>query len=186
MESRISYSLCVPSRQGMHLPQDSEVMKASEVARHVHHAGVLVHDDQAAGSHDRAHRLQRLVVDLDVQVLGRDAPARRPADLHGLERLAAGDAAADVEDDLAQRDAHGHLDEARRWRPCPVRAKTLVPLEFCVPMAEKLSAPSRMMWDDVRHGLHVVDDGRLLEKARDRRERRPRAAACRAGPPRKP
>ncbi len=28
MESRISYSLWVPSRQGMHLPQDSEVMKA--------------------------------------------------------------------------------------------------------------------------------------------------------------
>ena len=28
MESRISYSLCVPSRQGMHLPQDSLVMNA--------------------------------------------------------------------------------------------------------------------------------------------------------------
>ena len=28
-----------------------------------------------------------------------------------------------------------------------MRAKTFVPFEFAVPMAEKLSAPSRMMWE---------------------------------------
>ena len=37
-----------------------------------------------------------------VQVLGREAAAQRAAGLHGLELLAVEDAAADVEDDLAQ------------------------------------------------------------------------------------
>ena len=49
---------------------------------------------------------ERLVVDRHVEVLGRDAAARRAAGLDRLERPAVGDAAADVEDDLAQRDAH--------------------------------------------------------------------------------
>ena len=92
-------------------------------------------------------RLQRLVVDLDVQVLRRDAPAGGSADLHGLERLAVGDAAADVEDDLAQRDAHGHLDEARVHHLAgegeDLRALRVLPC----PWRQKLSAPSRMMWE---------------------------------------
>ncbi len=40
-----------------------------EELRHVHHAGVVVHHDQAARAHHRADRLQRLVVDVDVEVL---------------------------------------------------------------------------------------------------------------------
>ncbi len=47
-----------------------------------------------------------------VEPLGGDAAAGGAAGLDGLELLAAGDAAADVEDDLAQRRAHGHLDQA--------------------------------------------------------------------------
>ena len=39
-------------------------------------------------------------------------PPDGPADLDGLKLPAAFDAAADVVDDLAQRRAHGHLDEA--------------------------------------------------------------------------
>ena len=41
-----------------------------------------------------------------------DAAAGGAADLRGLELLAAGDAAADVVDDLAERHADGHLDQA--------------------------------------------------------------------------
>ena len=55
---------------------------------HVDHAAVLVHDDQAAGAHDRAQFGQRLVVQRDIEVLLGDAPARGPADLRGLELLA--------------------------------------------------------------------------------------------------
>ena len=39
-------------------------------------------------------------------------PPEGPPDLDRLESLAAGDAAADVEDDLPQGDAHGHFDQA--------------------------------------------------------------------------
>ena len=47
-----------------------------------------------------------------VHVLLGQAAAGRAADLHGLELFAVLDAAADVVDDLAQRRAHGHLDQA--------------------------------------------------------------------------
>ena len=52
-----------------------------EEARHVHHAGVLVHDDRAARAHDGAHLGDGLVVHGDVQVLLRHAAAAedRPA-----------------------------------------------------------------------------------------------------------
>ena len=41
-----------------------------------------------------------------------DAAAGRAAGLDGLELLAVGDAAADVEDDLAEGDPHGDFDQA--------------------------------------------------------------------------
>ena len=41
-----------------------------------------------------------------------DAAAGGAADLGRLELLAAGDAAADVVDQVAQRHAHGHFDQA--------------------------------------------------------------------------
>ena len=72
----------------------------------------LVHDDHAARTHDRADLGERLVVDGHVEVIGRDAPSRRSAGLHRLERATVDDAAADVEHDLAKRDAQRHLDEA--------------------------------------------------------------------------
>ena len=69
-----------------------------EVRGHVHHAGRLVHDDHAARAHDRADLAERLVVDGHVEELRGDAAAGGAAGLHGLERSAVGDAAADVED----------------------------------------------------------------------------------------
>ena len=55
---------------------------------------------------------ERFVVDRDVEVLCRDAAAGRAAGLHRLEGPAVEDAAADVEDDLAEGRAHGDLDQA--------------------------------------------------------------------------
>ena len=86
--------------------------EAQEVLGDVHHAGVLVHHDHAAGTHHRALGHERVEVHRHVELVRRQAAAGGAAGLHGLERLAAGDAAADAEDDLAQRHAHRHLDEA--------------------------------------------------------------------------
>ena len=74
-----------------------------EVAGDVDHAAILVHDDQAAGAHDRAEFGERFVIQRDVEVLLGDAAAGGAADLGGLELLAAGDSAADVVDQVAQR-----------------------------------------------------------------------------------
>ena len=88
--------------------------KGEEVLGHVHHAVVLVQDHHAAGAHDRAHAGQGIEVHRHVEELGRDAAARRTAGLDRLELLVrVQHAAADVEDDLPERDAHGHFDEAR-------------------------------------------------------------------------
>ena len=78
----------------------------------VDHAGAVVHDDHAAGAHHGAGGDQALEVDRRVEQVGGQAAAGRAAELHGLELAAGQHAAADVEDDLAQRGAHGHLDEA--------------------------------------------------------------------------
>ena len=83
-----------------------------EEAGDVDHAGVLVHDDDAAGAHDGAELLQGGVVDGHVEVLLGDAAAGRTAELRGLVRLAARDAAADLVDELAELHADRDLDEA--------------------------------------------------------------------------
>ena len=93
-----------------------------------------------------------------------DAAAGRAAGLRGLELLAVGDAAADVEDDLAQGGAHGHFHQAG-----------VVDLAG---QGEHLGAlalfradggePVRAVQDDRRdagQGLDVVDDGGLAEQA---------------------
>jgi len=87
--------------------------EAHEKACRFHHAGALVHDDETARTDDGADLLERVKVQRQVEVLLGQAAARGAADLHRLEFLAVLDAAADVEDDLAQRRAHRHLDQSR-------------------------------------------------------------------------
>ena len=83
-----------------------------EKLRDGHHARILVHDDEAAGTDDRAGLLERIKVHGQIHVRLRQAAAGRAADLHGLECFAVFDAAADLIHDLAHRRAHGHLDQA--------------------------------------------------------------------------
>ena len=92
----------VPRRQGTHLPQLSFWVKSQEEAREVDHAGLVVDDDHAAGADDGAGRGEALVVDRRVEQVRRHAAAGGAAELHGLELLAVLDAAADVEDDVAE------------------------------------------------------------------------------------
>jgi len=86
--------------------------EVEEELGHGHHAGGLVHDDHAAGAHHGLAGDEALVVDGHIEVLVGQGAAGRTAGLDGLEFLAVGAAAADVEDDFAKRRAHGHFDEA--------------------------------------------------------------------------
>ena len=87
---------------------DGEV---EEELGHVDHAGVLVHDDEAAGAHHGADGDEVVVIDLGIDEARGDAAAGRTAGLGSLEGLAVGDAAADLIDDVPERGAHGDLDQ---------------------------------------------------------------------------
>ena len=89
IRSRISSIRLVPSRQGVHLPHDSSCGERHEELGDVDHAVVFVQHDHAAAAHDRAGLGQGVVVDPQIDALGRDAAAGRPAGLDGLELLAA-------------------------------------------------------------------------------------------------
>ena len=52
----------VPSRQGVHWPQDSDIVEARQPLERPHHAGGLVHDDDGAGADRGAGLLDRVVV----------------------------------------------------------------------------------------------------------------------------
>ena len=54
----------------------------------------------------------------------------------------------------------------------PPRAKTLVPLDFSVPMEANHSGSVEDDLRDVGIGFNVVEDGGLVEQTLDRRERR--------------
>ena len=149
-----------------------------EVARGVDHAGVLVHDDEAAGAHDRAERLQGFVVDVGVEVLLCETAAGRAAGLYGLEALAVRDAAADLEDDVAQHRPHRHLDDAG-VDDVAREGEDLGALGF---FGADGGVPVRALVDDrrdARERFDVVDDGRLFKEAGLEREGRllPRLAA---------
>ena len=152
-----------------------------EVPGEVDHAGGVVGDDHAAGADDGAGRGQALVVDRRVEQARRHAAAGRAAELHGLELLAVLDAAADVEDDVAERGAHGHLGEAA--------------VDDLAGEAEGLGALARVVaeggvggrpvGDDPGHvgpGLDVVDVGGLAPEAADAPGTAAACAACRACP----
>src|SRR5208282_109959 len=85
--------------------------KLEEKPGDVHHAGILVHDDHAAGTHDGAELLERLILDRGVEMLRGDDAARGAAGLDGLELFAVGDAAADFVDDVAQRRAKRNFNQ---------------------------------------------------------------------------
>ena len=137
----------------------------------IDHAVGLVHDDQAAGTHDRADLREVLVVDRSVEELGRNDTARRTARLSRLELVATADAAADIEDDFAERRTHGNFDEAgvvdlagKSEDLCTLRG-----------LGADLAEPLGALVDDdgnVGERFDVVDDRRTAPETLDRRERR--------------
>ena len=88
--------------------------------------------------------------------------------------MPSGNAAADVEDDLAEGRAHGHFDQAGPGDLAGQREDLRALARLGADGAEPLGA----VGDDRRQvgqRLDVVDDRRLAEQAADRRERRPGA-----------
>ncbi len=70
--------------------------KIEKISGHIHHAGILVHDNHTAGAHHGADFRQLIKVDAQIQVLFRDTSARRTAGLNRFELLLFGYSAADV------------------------------------------------------------------------------------------
>ena len=137
----------------------------------VDHAVGLVHDDQAAGTHDRADLGEILVVDRSVEELGRNDAARRTARLSSLELVAAADAAADIEDDFAERRTHGNFDKTGVV-DLTGKSEDLGTLRS---LGTDLAEPLGALVDDygnVGERFDVVDDRRAAPKTLDRRERR--------------
>ncbi len=128
---------------------------------------------QAAGAHDGAQLLQALVVDGHVEVLLGDAAAGGAAELDGLERLVARDAAADLVDDLAQLHADRHFDQTGVLDGA-AQGEHLGALAL---LGAGAGEPLGALEDDGRdvgEGLDVVEHARLVPEALDGRERRTR------------
>ena len=113
--------------------------------------------------------------------LARDAGMQPPegtARLGCLELLSPGDAAADIEDDPLQGDAHGHFHEARvvdlAGKGEDLGALALLRAETGVPVGPAIDDGG-----DVREGLHIVDIRGLPPESRKQRERVAWSGACR-------
>src|SRR5579885_2335921 len=76
----------------------------------IHHAGAVVHHDEATRSHNGADFRQRLVVDGHVEELLWDASSRGASGLGSFEIAAIGDSTSKFEDDLPQGYSHGNFD----------------------------------------------------------------------------
>jgi len=93
--------------------------------------------------------------------------------LHRLEIASTGNAAAHIEDDIAERDAHGHLDEAG---VVDLASEGENGGSGRFGAADVLEPRGAAQDDPRRHGvaLHIVDVAGLAPQPADRRERRAR------------
>ena len=112
MSSMVSTPRVEPMRQGVHLPQDS--MAQNSMAKRACCAMSTVSSNTTTPPWPiRPSRGgEGLVVERRVEQGAREIGAERPADLDRAHRPAARGAAADVVDQLAQRDAEGGLEQA--------------------------------------------------------------------------
>src|ERR1035438_1152174 len=88
------------------------VGELDEVAGHVDHAVVFVHDDHAAGAHDGANLREAFIVHGSVEHVDGNATARRPARLHRFDVAAGSGAFSNVVDEALERRAQGHFNQA--------------------------------------------------------------------------
>ena len=145
--------------------------EAHEIFCDVHHAGVVVHDDHPARSHDGPGFGQTVIINRQVKHGGWNAPAGGSAGLNGLDLRLARGAAADVINDFANRRSERHfhqagvLDLADQGKYLRARVVFHADLQIF----------GSAVVDDVGHvgqGLDVVNAGRVAEKAFLNREGR--------------
>jgi hypothetical protein len=163
----------VPSRHGTHSTRLFS-REVKEVAGKIDHAGGFIHYHHAAGTHDRAGRLERVVVHRDVQEMGRNASAGRTAGLHGLERPVVERAAADVEDHFPQADSQGDFDQPRPFHLAH-QGEGLGALAGFRPHLGEPGGAVLQDHGDAGQRFHVVDDRGALPEAGDGGKGRPRA-----------
>ncbi len=141
------------------------------VARHAGHVDGVVEGDDAAVAHERTDRSEGFVIERRVELRLRQVGAERAADLHRTQRAPRGRTAAEVVEQLTERDAEclfdqsavlevaGQLDRQRAARATHA----------------EVAVVRRAALENDRHRgqrNHVVDDGGLAEQALDRRQGR--------------
>ena len=131
----------VPSRQGMHLPQLSVWMKSMKnLARSTMQVASSI-TTRPPEPIMRADGLERLVVD----VISRFGSGMQPPDgppICTALNFSAGNAPADIEDDLPDGGAHGDFHKARAPRPCRRARIPWCPCSSPCRTAANPSAPS--------------------------------------------
>ncbi|VTR63828.1 hypothetical protein DESC_100024 [Desulfosarcina cetonica] len=129
--------------------------KVQEGAGHLHHAGVFVQNQHAAGPHGGAETGEGVKIQGRVQEVLGNAAAHGTAEVHRLELLVSRNAAADIEDDLPQRGSHGHFHHGRVLDMAGDRDQ-LGPFAF---LRANAGVPCVALVDDQGHvgpGFHVV------------------------------
>ena len=154
----------VPTRQGTHLPQLSSAVNlrknlAKSTMQVVSSTTTMPPEPIMEPA---ATRLSKSMGSSSSE--GGRQPPGGPAQLHGLELAARQHAAADVEDDLAQSGAHGHLDQPAVHHLAGEREDLGALAGGGAHGGELLGA----VVDDPGHvgvGLHVVEVGGLAPEA---------------------
>ncbi len=137
----------------------------------VDRAGVFVHDNHTARSHDRTGSCHRFIFNRDIEKLFGKTAARRPPGLNALVLLPG--AAANFEDDVAELDAQRNFHQ-----PGPTYfADQRKSLGAVITFDAVLTVPIGTVSDNARQNAEsfdIVDNGRFAEQAGLRREWRPR------------
>src|SRR5271157_3460207 len=163
---RIEYAQCLVEAYSAWnaLAAGLRVGEFDEVAGHIDHAVVFIHDHHAAGAHDGSDLRQALVINRSIEHLDRDAAAGGAAGLHGLHAASGHGALADVVNKALQRSAQRHLHQAGvlnlAYQRKDLGPRTLLAAGFCEPCWS--ASDDR---GDVIPGLDVVDVGRLAVQA---------------------
>src|SRR6266851_4940189 len=145
--------------------------EAQEVERDLPHAVLVGEDDDGMRADEAAMRLERAEIERNVGHAGRQDAARGAARQIALEDVANSDAAAELVDQLARRDAgRRQLDAGRSYSAGDREAAHALTVVTALRGNERGA-----LLDDVAHpedGLDVVDQGRPAEEADLTRKRR--------------
>ena len=172
MRSIVSTPRVEPIRQGVHLPQLSTAQNSIAKRAMCAMSTLSSNTVMPAWPIRPPAGGEGLIVERQVEHRRREIGAERPADLHRAHRPAALGAAADLVDQLAERDAEADLEQpavpdiaGELDRHRPARSAE----------ADRRHRPRAPSLEDERHrrqAQHIVDHRRLAEQPDMRRQRR--------------